>query len=184
MRFNKIQNKGQAQIFRNKFLETLTKAHPLVIWSMYIPFIGYMLYYSKTSIRYSSLHIILSFSGAVFFWTLFEYLAHRYIFQCNAWHISCMVIIIIIPGIKKGFSCRRFSVCLLLLLYLPYSIALWKTTRLCFFPALFPGILCIRVCTPLFMPGDRLLNGWRPSGADQPAIYHSAGFHKKNYVLL
>jgi hypothetical protein len=37
MHFEKIHNKGQARLFKNDFLEALTKAHPLVIWGMYIP---------------------------------------------------------------------------------------------------------------------------------------------------
>ncbi|MFC6102164.1 sterol desaturase family protein [Olivibacter domesticus] len=77
----KANNKGQAQLFKNKYLEMLTKTHPLVIWGLYIPIIGYMLYYSKTSLNFSSLSIITLFILSMFSWTLFEYLAHRYIFH-------------------------------------------------------------------------------------------------------
>ena len=37
MKFEKIHNKGQAQIFKNQYLEYFTKTHPLVIWSIYLP---------------------------------------------------------------------------------------------------------------------------------------------------
>ncbi len=37
MEFEKIYNKGQAQLFKNQYLEYLTKTHPLVIWGMYLP---------------------------------------------------------------------------------------------------------------------------------------------------
>ena len=37
MEFEKIHNKGQAQLFQNQYLEYLTKTHPLVIWGMYLP---------------------------------------------------------------------------------------------------------------------------------------------------
>ena len=46
MEFEKIHNKGQAQLFKNPYLEMLTKTHPLVIWGMYLPVMVYMLYYS------------------------------------------------------------------------------------------------------------------------------------------
>ncbi|RYZ19562.1 MAG: fatty acid hydroxylase, partial [Chitinophagaceae bacterium] len=39
MKFEKIHNKGQAQLFQNPVLEFFTKGHPLVIWGMYLPFI-------------------------------------------------------------------------------------------------------------------------------------------------
>ena len=43
MKFEKIHNKGQARIFRNQYLEMLTKTHPLVIWYMYLPVICFLL---------------------------------------------------------------------------------------------------------------------------------------------
>lgn len=77
----KIQNKGQAQLFKNKYLEKLTKTHPLVIWALYTPIILYMFYYSTTTLQYSLLKIMVIFIGAILFWTLFEYLAHRFVFH-------------------------------------------------------------------------------------------------------
>ena len=81
MKFEKIQNKGQAQIFRNKYLEYFTKTHPLVIWGMYIPMIVLLLYYSRTTLEFSGLKIILLFFAGVIFWTFFEYMMHRFIFH-------------------------------------------------------------------------------------------------------
>jgi len=81
MATHKIYNKGKAQIFQNKYLEFFTKGHPLVIFGMYIPLIVYMLYYSYARLHYSVVNILLIYLGAVFFWTLFEYIAHRFIFH-------------------------------------------------------------------------------------------------------
>ena len=81
MKFEKIQNKGQAQIFRYKYLEYLTKTHPLVIWGMYIPVIVLLLYYSGTTLEFSGLKIILLFLAGVVFWTFFEYMMHRFVFH-------------------------------------------------------------------------------------------------------
>jgi len=61
MHFEKINNKGQARLFKNDFLEMLTKTHPLVIWGMYLPVIIYMLYYSNTGLNFSLLHVLLIF---------------------------------------------------------------------------------------------------------------------------
>lgn len=81
MKFEKIKNKGQARLFESRYLEMLTKTHPLVIWGMYLPLIGYSLYYSYDALGFSIGRIALVFLGAMFFWSLFEYVMHRYIFH-------------------------------------------------------------------------------------------------------
>ncbi len=37
MKFEKIKNKGQARLFESRYLEMLTKTHPLVIWGCICP---------------------------------------------------------------------------------------------------------------------------------------------------
>ena len=81
MQFEKIHNKGQAQLFRNQYLEYLTKTHPLVIWGMYLPVIIYLPYFAITRFDFSIFQTILIFLGGIFFWTFFEYLMHRFVFH-------------------------------------------------------------------------------------------------------
>ena len=81
MKFDKIHNKGQARLFKNQYLEYLTKTHPLVIWGMYIPILAFMLYFSASTLAFNALQLILSFLGGMFFWSLFEYAIHRYGFH-------------------------------------------------------------------------------------------------------
>lgn len=81
MQFEKIHNKGQAQLFKNPMLEMLTKTHPLVIWGMYIPVITIMLYHSIFNLEFQSGNAFLIFLGGAFFWSLFEYIAHRFLFH-------------------------------------------------------------------------------------------------------
>src|SRR3982750_4637275 len=81
MHFEKIHNKGQARLFKSDYLEMLTKTHPLVIWGMYLPVIAYMLYYSNTRLDYPLWRVAAPFVGGMFFWTFFEYIAHRFIFH-------------------------------------------------------------------------------------------------------
>ena len=81
MKFEKIHNKGQAQLFQNRYLEVLTKTHPLVIWGMYLPIIGFMLYYSRAHAGFSVLRVGIIFLFAMLFWTLFEYFMHRFAFH-------------------------------------------------------------------------------------------------------
>lgn len=81
MKFEKIHNKGQARLFENPILEALTKVHPLVIWGMYIPIMGYMLYYAGTTLGFGLTRIVSIWAIGIFSWTLFEYFAHRFLFH-------------------------------------------------------------------------------------------------------
>jgi sterol desaturase/sphingolipid hydroxylase (fatty acid hydroxylase superfamily) len=84
MKFEKIHNKGQAKLFKNHYLEVLTKTHPLVIWGIYLPVIVYFLYLSFTRLNFSPGRITLIFFGGILFWTLFEYIMHRFVFHWAA----------------------------------------------------------------------------------------------------
>lgn len=81
MQPEQIKNKGQARLFENPFLESLTKTRPWVIYILYIPACLYMLYYAHSSLGFSTGTVAAVFFFAFFFWTLFEYFAHRYIFH-------------------------------------------------------------------------------------------------------
>ena len=71
MKFEKINNKGQAQLFQNRYLEVLTKTHPLVIWGLYLPVIIGLLYYSVNTLHFSLTRMFLVFVAGGFFWTFF-----------------------------------------------------------------------------------------------------------------
>ena len=98
MLFNKIHNKGQAQLFQNRYLEYLTKTHPLVIWGMYIPIIAFMLFYSASKINLPPSYIVLIFLSGMLTWSLFEYIIHRYVFHFMAESERAMKIVYIIHG--------------------------------------------------------------------------------------
>ena len=98
MKFEKIHNKGQARLFNNQYLEYLTKTHPLVIWGLYLPIIGGMVYYSFASLHLSLLQVGASFFAGVFLWTLFEYVIHRYAFHYVAESDRAVKIVYLIHG--------------------------------------------------------------------------------------
>ncbi len=81
MEFDKIKNKGQARLFKNDYMEMMTKTHPYVIYSIYMPVIIFMLYYG---VAYKGQAVgleALLFIGGALFWSLFEYLMHRHVFH-------------------------------------------------------------------------------------------------------
>jgi len=81
MHFDKIKNKGQARLFKSDYMEMMTKTHPVVIYAMYLPVIAFMLYYGAA---YKGVNIgieALLFIAGMLFWSLFEYIMHRYLFH-------------------------------------------------------------------------------------------------------
>ncbi|WP_276132791.1 sterol desaturase family protein [Polluticoccus soli] len=81
MEFDKIKNKGQARLFKSDYMETMTKTHPLVIYSMYFPVIAFMLYYGAAYKGVGAGAEALMFIAGALFWSLFEYLMHRHLFH-------------------------------------------------------------------------------------------------------
>ena len=83
MKFEKIHNKGQARIFQSQYLEMLTKTHPLVIWGIYIPIIIYLCCFAAMQSWIIPLFymVLVLPVGGMLFWTLFEYIMHRFIFH-------------------------------------------------------------------------------------------------------
>jgi sterol desaturase/sphingolipid hydroxylase (fatty acid hydroxylase superfamily) len=98
MKFDKIHNKGQARLFKNQYVEYLTKTHPLVIWGIYLPVIVFMFYYSCRVINRPLTHVVLVFFAGMFFWTFFEYIMHRFAFHFIAENERAMKIVYIIHG--------------------------------------------------------------------------------------
>ncbi len=76
-----VHNEGQARLFENKFLEMLTKTHPLIIWGVYIPILAYLVYRANVVYEISGLTIFLLFVSGMLYWTFFVYMAHRYLFH-------------------------------------------------------------------------------------------------------
>lgn len=98
MQFEKIHNKGQAQLFKNPYLESLTKTHPLVIWSMYVPVIVGLLYYSTVLSELPALRVFFQFIAGMFIWTLFEYFIHRFVFHAIAKSERALKVVYVIHG--------------------------------------------------------------------------------------
>jgi sterol desaturase/sphingolipid hydroxylase (fatty acid hydroxylase superfamily) len=84
MKFEKIHNKGQAQLFQNPVLEMLTKTHPLVIWGMYMPVVVGFPIYTANQFGFTAAKIALLFITGGLFWTFFEYIMHRWVFHMVA----------------------------------------------------------------------------------------------------
>lgn len=81
MQFDKIKNKGQARLFQSDYMEMMTKTHPVVIYAMYFPVIIFMLYYGAAYKGVGAGKEALLFIIGALFWSIFEYIMHRYLFH-------------------------------------------------------------------------------------------------------
>ncbi|MBX2819398.1 MAG: sterol desaturase family protein [Rhodothermaceae bacterium] len=75
-----IKHEGSGKIFESSALEVLTRAYPLVSVGVYLTIIAGLLFVGiQRGVVDSFLTGAAIFVGAFFFWTLFEYLFHRFI---------------------------------------------------------------------------------------------------------
>ncbi len=98
MKFEKIHNKGQARLFKNQYLEYMTKTHPLVIWGLYIPMISVMIYFSYAGLNFTGKQVWLTFVAGMFAWSIFEYAIHRFVFHFFAESKKAKEIVYVIHG--------------------------------------------------------------------------------------
>lgn len=74
-------NSKSPKLFKNKFLELLTKTHPIVILLMYFVIGFFLIRYYYLNINPSATSIILAFFTGYFSWTLAEYFMHRFLYH-------------------------------------------------------------------------------------------------------
>ena len=84
MQFEKINNKGQAQLFNSKPLESLTKCNPWAIFILYLPIIAFLPIYTFIYEFFSAGRVVTLFVAGIFFWTFTEYILHRFAFHHDA----------------------------------------------------------------------------------------------------
>ena len=81
---NRPKHKGSATLMSNPFLEKLTRTHisiPLIIFSVIS---AILIYYGIVEKGFSVPGMILLFFAGMFFFTLVEYLMHRYLYHLPA----------------------------------------------------------------------------------------------------
>jgi sterol desaturase/sphingolipid hydroxylase (fatty acid hydroxylase superfamily) len=79
-----IKSEGQGTVFENSYLEPLSKCPPYISASIYsgIALVILLIGIQRGAVHHAWAGAALYF-GAIFFWTFFEYLAHRYIFHVD-----------------------------------------------------------------------------------------------------
>src|SRR5690606_20491436 len=70
-----------SRMFKNNFLESLTKVHYSVPLIFYIPVICYFIWKSAVPGELSTQQVLLFYGFGLAFWTLAEYVLHRWVFH-------------------------------------------------------------------------------------------------------
>jgi sterol desaturase/sphingolipid hydroxylase (fatty acid hydroxylase superfamily) len=82
MKRNFVSNeKTSTRMFRNNLLERFSKVHFSVPIFIYVPVIAYFIF-NALAIQHNSMKIfVASLSSGILFWTLTEYILHRFVFH-------------------------------------------------------------------------------------------------------
>jgi sterol desaturase/sphingolipid hydroxylase (fatty acid hydroxylase superfamily) len=68
-------------MFENPVLELLSRVHPAVPPLLYLPVIGFLLFRALGPHDLGVVPVVGAFFGGLFFWSLAEYLLHRFVFH-------------------------------------------------------------------------------------------------------
>ena len=81
-------SRESVRMFKNGFIESLSKVHysvPMIVW---IPVVLYCCYHALWIVQATGFEFAVSVGGGLLFWTLAEYILHRFIFHyqpSSAW---------------------------------------------------------------------------------------------------
>ncbi|MEO7308010.1 MAG: sterol desaturase family protein [Ferruginibacter sp.] len=189
MNFDKIHNKGQARLFQNQYLEYLTKTHPLVIWGIYIPIIGFMLYFTASTLAFSGLQSGLIFLAGMFSWSLFEYTIHRYVFHFFAESERAKMIVYVIHGNHHEYPRDKER------LFMPAVPSLLLASTVFSLMYLTASLLGIQVYVFAFFPGflfgyliygsmHYAIHAWNPPFKWMKALWRNHHLHHYKNVEL
>ena len=91
-----------ARIFKNPFLEALTKTSPRITIVYYTSVTALLLIIGARWFSVPGIRIPFVFIGGILFWTLFEYFMHRYIFHINEYFRKAKRFQYIIHGVHHA----------------------------------------------------------------------------------
>ncbi|MFD1768379.1 sterol desaturase family protein [Sphingobacterium suaedae] len=142
------------RMFKNDFLESLTKIHysvPLIFW---VPVICYFIYKAYAIGEMSVGTIVLYFLSGLAFWTLAEYVLHRWVFHYHPTSAWGQRIHFIFHGVHHDFPKDRLrlvmplsaSIPMATVIYLIFSLFFQEFTLAAFFPGFLFGYLIYDEC--------------------------------------
>lgn len=145
----KSNTQDSVRMFKNDFLESLSKVHwsvPVIVW---LPVIFYSGWLSIFTFSISISTFILYFIAGVFFWTFAEYFLHRFVFHWTPKGKWGERIHFIFHGVHHDYpnDAKRLvmppslGIPLAAFFYFSFELTLGRPSALAFFPGFMVGYL-------------------------------------------
>jgi len=126
---------GTPQLFKTPVLEKLSRVHHLVPVIIYVPVILYFLYRAVVKTSFSAGSIVALFVAGLAFWTLFEYLAHRFAFHFQPGGELGEKIGFLIHGVHHKYPNDPLRLVMPPVVSIPLAIVMYIVFRLVLGPA-------------------------------------------------
>lgn len=144
-----VSNKNESvRMFESRFMEFFSHVHPATPVVLYVPVIGYMLYRAVVA-EMSILSIVALFLLGVLFWTLLEYVVHRYVFHYEPKTRIGKTLHFVIHGVHHDYPNDASRLVLPPVISLPLAVFFYVAFALifgAFAKPIFAGLLFGYVC--------------------------------------
>ncbi|KAI7904889.1 uncharacterized protein BX663DRAFT_503930 [Cokeromyces recurvatus] len=125
--------------FEHPLLDKLSKTHWYIVPMIWLPFVGFQLWRSLNTSNGSIEITLTGFIAGVLFWTLFEYILHRFLFHLDSFlpdHPIALLIHFTLHGIHHHMPMDRLRLVMPPALTIILSIPVFKLAHTLFYPAL------------------------------------------------
>ncbi|MFO8146057.1 MAG: sterol desaturase family protein [Gillisia sp.] len=105
---NRPKHKGSAVLMKNPYLEKLTRTHILVPLFIFTVISAFLIYYGLVEKGFQAPGMVLLFLSGFLFFTLIEYLMHRYLFHLPVTNPNREKLVYTIHGVHHEFPKDKF----------------------------------------------------------------------------
>jgi len=108
-----------ARMFRSGFIEAFTKVHPIVPALIFVPVLAYFLWTGLAAA--GPLLLVPAVLGGVLFWTLTEYVLHRWLFHIAPTNIISKMIYVYLHGIHHHYPDDHYRLVMVPVISVPLA---------------------------------------------------------------
>ena len=123
------------QMFETPIIEAFSRVHPLMPFVFWLPILGYFLYAARSSALGLPMIAILVVAG-VLFWTLTEYVLHRYLFHRITGTYAGRRFYFVLHGVHHDFALDTSRLVMPLGVSIPMGVVVYWLLRLPLGPVL------------------------------------------------
>ncbi len=111
-----------ARMFRWSFIEFFSKVHPVVPALIFVPVLAVALSASVRTVGLVTLPLVL---GGVLFWSITEYVLHRWLFHIAPTNLISRIIYVYLHGIHHHYPEDHFRLVMVPIISVPLAIGFW-----------------------------------------------------------